>query len=82
MMKKLTALLLVAIMALGLLAGCGTTENTDPSTEPSDSTTTTEPSTEPSDGGETEKYYIAASHGYGAVHDAHKRQRVCRCEFA
>ena len=67
MMKKLTALLLVAIMALGLLAGCGTTENTDPSTEPSDSTTTTEPSTEPSDGGETEKYYIAASHGYGAV---------------
>ena len=33
MMKKLTALLLVAIMALGLLAGCGTTENTDPSTE-------------------------------------------------
>lgn len=67
MMKKLTALLLVAIMALGLLAGCGTTENTDPSTGPSDSTTTTEPSTEPSDGGETEKYYIAASHGYGAV---------------
>ena len=57
-MKKVMALLMVAVLSVGLLAGCGTGDTTDPTPTPADTG---------ADGSTAEKYYIAASHGYGAV---------------
>ncbi len=57
-MKKFIALLMVALFAFGMMAGCGTDDNNEPSADPSAA---------PSASGETDKLYIAASHGYGAV---------------
>ena len=56
-MKKVMALLMVAVLSVGLLAGCGTGDTTDPTPTPADTG---------ADGSTAEKYYIAASHGYAS----------------
>ena len=64
-MKKLIALLLASIFAIGLLAGCGTTEPTETEPQQSDAAEVTDDGAAATDSGD--KLYIAASHGYGAV---------------
>ena len=70
-MKKWMAILMAAAILISMLAGCA--QKSEPAqpeettNTPAADTTTTEQTTTETDEPETEKLYIAASHGYGAV---------------
>lgn len=66
-MKKLIAIIIALTLILCLFAGCSNQTEAETSTTAAPTTTASQGTADPTESEDPEPFYIAASHGYGAV---------------